>query len=93
MLPGRKHTVGNRRRFICDYRRWMNAGTTMAAFTAVISAGAVATVDTVSIQGDDTGVFFVNGGVAAEQFTVTITLTTSYGEIKIDVIPFVVVDP
>jgi len=63
----------------------------MSTFTAVASAGAVATVDGAAIQGDDTGVFFVNGGELAEQFTVELTLTTYYGEIKIDDVPFLVV--
>ena len=91
--PTYKHTVGNTRRFVVDYRDWMNRGTTMTAFTAVVSAGAVATVSGAAIQGDDTGVFFVAGGLLDEEFTVTLTLTTSYGEIKIDEVPFVVVSP
>lgn len=93
MLPQRTHTEGNRRRYLVDYRTWMNRGTTLAEFTAVVSAGAVATVDGVTINSEGYGVFFVNGGEEGEEFTVTLTATTSSNEIKIDAVPFVVVAP
>lgn len=90
MLAQRTHTEGNVRRFIVDYREWMNPGTTVSAFTAV-SSSLTATVTGAAIQDDQTCVFFVNAGELGEEFTVTLTLTTSYGEIKIDVVPFLVV--
>lgn len=89
-LPTKKHTAGNRRRFVVDYLQWMNEGTTMFSFTAT-SSSLTATVDGAAIQGDDTGVFFVNDGVADETFDVSLTMTTSYGEIKHDTVPFIVV--
>lgn len=90
MLPQRKHTVGNRRKFIVDYSNWMNRGTTVAGFTAT-SSSTTATVDTVSIDGDGEGVFFVNGGVEGETFQVSLVMTPTNGEIKNDVVPFLVV--
>lgn len=92
MLPQRKHTAGNRRRFIVDYRQWMNRGTTMEEFAAVSSSDDI-TVSGVTIQGDDTGVFLIDGGAAGDEFEITLTLTTSYGEVKIDTVPFLVVAP
>lgn len=92
MIAQRRLTQGNRRRFIVDYRDWMNRGTTMSAFTAVASSAAI-TISGVAIQGDDTGVFLVEGGVAGDTFTVTVTLTTSYNEVKKDTVPFLVVAP
>lgn len=89
ILPAKRHTAGNRRRFTVDYLAWMNEGTTMAAFTATSSSD-TATVDGAAIQGDDTGVFFVNDGVAGETFNVYLTMTTSYGEIRHDTVPFTV---
>lgn len=93
-LPTREHTAGNKRRFVVDYREWMNPGATVSAFTAVLSPSTVtATVTGAAIQDDQTCVFFVNGGAEGEEFEVDLTLTTSYGEIKIDVVPFVVIAP
>lgn len=92
MIAQRRHTQGNTRRFIVDYRAWMNRGTTMAVFAAVVDNAHI-TISGVAIQGDDTGVFLVSGGTAGDTFTVTVTLTTSYGEIKKDSIPFLVVAP
>lgn len=92
MLAQRRHTKGNIRRFIVDYRKWMNRGTTMASF-AVEADDAAITISGVAIQGDDTGVFLLSGGTAGDTFNVTLTLTTSYGEIKVDTVPFLVVAP
>lgn len=92
MQPTRKHTEGNRRRFIVDYRRWLKAGAYVTEFEAV-SSSVTATVTDVSINGDGQGVFFIEGGELDEEFTVTLTMTSSYTEIKIDALPFVVVAP
>lgn len=92
MLAQRRHTEGNIRLFIVDYRQWMNRGTTMASF-AVEADDAAITISGVAIQGDDTGVFLLSGGTAGDTFNVTLTLTTSYGEIKVDTVPFLVVAP
>lgn len=92
MLAQREHTAGNIRRFVADYRDWMNRGTTMATFAVVASDPAI-TVSGVAIQGDDTGAFLLAGGTAGATFTVTLTMTTSYGERKIDTVPFLVIAP
>lgn len=92
MLTQRRHTAGNTRRFVADYRDWMNRGTTMASFTAVSDSAAI-TVSGVAVQGDDTGIFLISGGTVGLTFNITLTLTTSYGEIKKDTVPFLVVAP
>lgn len=92
MLARREHTEGNTRRFIVDYRSWMNRGTTMQSFAVEADSDDI-TISGVAIQGDDTGVFLLSGGTTGDQFNVTLTLTTSYDEIKIDTVPFLVVAP
>lgn len=90
--PTRKFTEGNRRRFIVDYSEYLKAGASVSTFAAVSSSD-TATVDDVSINNDGQGVFFLNDGEVGEEFTVTLTMTSSYGEIKIDDLPFLVVAP
>lgn len=90
--PLRKFTEGNRRRYIVDYSQYLRQGATVSSFAAVSSSD-TATIDDVSVNGDGQGVFFIEGGELDEEFTVTITMVSSYTEIKIDDLPFVVIAP
>ncbi len=90
----RRHTAGNRRRFMVDYTDYLRAGATLDTFAAVLSGDVTATVTDVSILPNTSiGVFFVNDGEEGEEFTVELTATTSYDETKIDEVPFLVVAP
>lgn len=88
----RRFTAGNRRRYIVDYSSWLREGTSVDGFTAV-SSSLTAAVTNAQPLPDQTCQFIVDGGVLGEEFTVTLTMTTSYGEIKLDDVPFLVVAP
>lgn len=90
-LAKASHTVGNRIRFIIDYSDWLDDGVTVSA-GAVTSSSTTATINgTLAI--DNKVLFYVNGGVLAETFTVSIQMTDSKGEIKNDTMAFTVVAP
>jgi hypothetical protein len=88
-LATRSHTVGNRRRYVVDYCQWLASGVTVTTGT-VTSPSATATVDGVTVV-ENTIVFFLNGGVLNETFTVAVQMTDSRGQIKNDTIDFFVV--
>ena len=91
LLATRVHTVGNRRRYIIDYSQWLDEGLSVSGFTAV-STSSDAPVDTVSVAGNK-GIFFLNGGVLNETFTVNVQMIDSKSEIKNDTLTFNVVAP
>lgn len=92
LLASKKHTAGNRRRFVVDYRDWLCDGVWIVTAT-VTSSSLTATIDTVSVVEGKQIVFFVNGGVLNESFTVTLVATDSKTEVKNDTITFTVVAP
>jgi len=89
------HTAGNVIRYILDYEQFLDPGTTITAFTAVIdpASSTSATITQVSVNPEGEGVFFVNGGAVNETFTVDVQGTDSRGEIVKDTITFTVVAP
>lgn len=92
MLPQRKVTAGNIRRFFVDYSQWLNSGVIKDDFAAV-SSSVTATVTGVDMLPSGLCVFFIEATESGEEFTITLTLTTNVGEVKVDVVPFLVVDP
>ena len=91
LLDHKPHTVGNRRKYIIDYSQWLDLGVTLTAGTAT-TPSLTASVDTVSHTAS-TLIFFVNGGVLNEIFTIALQITDSNGEIKNDTVEFFVVAP
>ena len=92
MLITRKpQTVGDRRKYIVDYSQWLDTGVTLTA-GAASTASLTASIDTVSFTAS-TLIFFVNGGIINEIFTVALQITDSTGEIKHDTLEFFVIAP
>ncbi len=92
----RKHTVGDRRRWVVDYTDWLVQGDFLSTATAVSNSTSVtpATVDTVSVDPDARHViFFLNGGALNEAFTVTVTITDTLSQVKENIFDFIVVAP
>ena len=93
LLAKKNHTVGNRTRWIVDYTEWLKSGIYLLTVT-VTSDSATATVDGVAMFDDKKHVvFFTNGGVLDEVFTVSLSVTDTLTEIKNDTIEFTVVAP
>jgi hypothetical protein len=94
-LKSLPHTAGNVIRYILDYEQFLEPGTTITAFTAVLAPGSstTATITQTSVNPEGEGVFFVNGGAVNEVFTVNLQGTDSRGEIVNDTVVFTVVAP
>lgn len=74
-----------RKRYVLDYSDWLDSGETIS--TAVFSVDPVGglIVDASSIGTPATTVaYFVSSGTTAVQYTVTVTISTSGGQIKED---------
>lgn len=98
VLAQKTHTAGNRRRWRVSYEDWLEEGVTVAS--AVVSLTDVtiapltgASVDTSSVDPDGHVIFWTNGGVVNEVFTINVAMTNSSGEIKKDTIGFTVIAP
>jgi hypothetical protein len=92
LLATKTHTVGNRTRWIVDYSDWLCSE--VLATWAVVSSSSTASVDTESFNPGQTQViFFLNGGLLNETFTVTLTVSDALSQIRIDTIDFTVVAP
>ncbi len=82
-----------RKRYSIDYSDWLDTGETISTVSFVTtpaSAGALV-VDANSITAAGKSVvFFANDGVSGTTYTVTVTITTSGGQIKEDEILFAV---
>ena len=92
LLASKKHTAGDRRRFVIDYCGWLDSGMWVVSAT-VVSSSATATVDGTQVLEGKQVVFFMNGGNVNESFTVTVTMTDSISGVKKDTIAFMVVAP
>ena len=93
LLAKKNHTVGNRTRWVVDYTEWLKPGAYILTMT-VTSSSADAPVSGVALLHDDKHiVFFTNGGVLDEVFTVSLSVTDTLTEIKNDTIEFTVVAP
>ena len=95
LLKNLFHTAGNSIRYIVDYSEFLEHGTTITAFTAVIDPASTttATISLVSVNPEGEGVFFVNGGAVNENFTVDLQGTDSRTEIVKHTVAFTVVAP
>jgi len=91
ILGSKQHTVGDIKRWVIDYCRWLDNTATLK--TAVVtSSSATCTVTSASILGT-TVIFFLNGGVLNETLTVSVVITDSLGNTKHDTIAFTVLAP
>lgn len=86
-------TPAERKRYQADYTNWLDTGETLSTVTYVVSPTTTSplVVDASAIAGDGLSVaFFVNAGLDETDYTVTLTATTSGGQIKQDTLLFVV---
>lgn len=82
-------TPAERKRYSIDYSNWLDTDETVASYVFGItpSTSPAFVVDATSLGSSDTVlIFFVSGGVAAEQYTIDVRATTSGGQIKEDII-------
>lgn len=92
MLLGSKiHTAGDTRRWVINYDRWLDNTAEIDTVT-VTSSSITCTVNQSKVLGREVE-FFVNGGVAGEQLTVTIVMTDTFNNIKTDTLAFTVIAP
>lgn len=81
----------DRKRYAVDYSDWLDTGETVTAVAFGVSPSATGglAVDASSIASTGKSVvFFASAGVSGTTYTVTITITTSGGQIKEDEILF-----
>lgn len=91
LLGSKQHTVGDTRRWIINYDRWLDNTATIETVTAS-SPSTSLTVTTPEILGKDVQ-FFISGGNLNETATITLVMTDSFGNIKHDTLAFTVVAP
>ena len=80
-----------RKRYTIDYSDWLDTGETISTVAFVPSPVATGglEIDAFSIATPATAVvFFANYGVSGTTYTVTVTITTSGGQIKEDEVLF-----
>jgi len=88
-----KKSPADRKRYVVQYQDWMNEGETVVGLAAV---GSVPD-DDFYLDGYFIGpdaleiIFFVSGGLTGKSYDVTLTATTSLGQIKENVVTFVVI--
>lgn len=83
-----------RRRYILDYTDWLDTDETVTSADFVVApAEAGDMVVDFSETTDSTVLFYVNYGQLGEQYTVTVSTETSYGQIKQDTVLFTVREP
>lgn len=81
--------VGDRTRHEVHCGDWLAEGEVLTTVTYTVDQGS-ATVDTTSIEGGNTAVFFLNGGDLGDQFNVIIGFATSYTQIVYESMEFFV---
>lgn len=91
LLGSKQHTVGDTRRWVIQYHRWLD-NTADIDQVDVTSSSLTCTVGNISILGKDV-VFFLTGGVLGETTIVTLVMNDSFGNSKTDTISFHVVAP
>lgn len=78
-----------RKRYSIDYSDWLDTGETISTATFAVAPTGALEVDAYTIGSPATSVvFFVNGGTSGVTYKVTVTITTSGGQIKEDEILF-----
>ena len=97
LLASKNIAVGNRFRYVIDYRDFLTPGIKVNTATATITPGQTptptSTVDTVSINNGVEVWFYINAGVLNEVFTVTVQVTDTETETVIDTVQFTVIAP
>ena len=91
LLGSKNHTAGDTRKWQVFYGRWL-ANTATIVSADVTSSSTSCTVTNPSVLGNEV-VFFLTGGVAGENFIVTIMMTDSFDNVKTDTIAFHVLAP
>lgn len=84
-------TPAERKRYAIDYSEWLDTGETVASYLFSVSPTTTPPlqVDATSLAtGNKVLVFFVSGGVNANQYSVDVKATTSGGQIKEDTVLF-----
>lgn len=90
-IARRSHTVGNKKRWIVNYCQWLGPGDTLSSCTVTSSSSTCTVSGAAVLPSANKVVFFLNGGVLNETFTVSVQVTDSRGEIKNDTISFTVI--
>lgn len=91
LLASRTHTVGDVRRWIIDYDKWMD-NTAEIQTAEVTSSSTTCTITGKQALGREVQ-FFLNGGVEGETFMVSIQIIDSIGNTKHDHMQFTVIAP
>ncbi len=78
--------------YTVDYRPWLDEKRAISAHSAT-SSSLTATVDTISVRDGSQVLFFVNGGVLGETFTVSMQITCTDTAVHNDTITFTVIAP
>ena len=86
-----QHTAGNIIKWQINYERWLNKAASITN-GSVTSSSATCYPNGVTVQGNNI-IFFLNGGVVNETFTLTVTMNDNIGNQKNDAINFTVVPP
>lgn len=84
-------TPAERKRYAIDYSEWLDTGETIASYIFAVSPTTASPleVDATSLAtGNQVLVFFVSGGLDANQYTVDVKATTSGGQVKEDTVLF-----
>lgn len=94
MLAKFRQDTADRKRYVINYADWLNTGEKVLSTDVT---GSVPEdnfyVDGYTVSGDGLEVyFFVSGGSDRESYDVTLTTTTTLGQIKQDYVTFVVTD-
>ena len=89
LLGSKKHTAGGRTRYAVDYADWLETGARLTG-VAVVSSSATAAVDGVSNQPTQVW-FYLDGGLVGEEMLVSLAMTDSLGQFKLDAAQFLVV--
>ena len=96
MLLGRKvQFLGETKRYEVDYSGWLDAclGEKISEFGVAVNSGD-ATIENSGIETDYLrGWFLMDSPSTAQTFSVTVTVSTTRGQVKLDTIEFVVEAP
>jgi hypothetical protein len=91
MLGSRTHTAGNTIRWRVEYGFWLDNAAEITGMQVTSSAPDL-TVSNIQMLGRHI-YFFLTGGTANEQATLTLTMTDNFGNVKKDTVQFTVVTP
>ncbi len=91
-IAHRPHTVGDRTRYVVNYEDWLADDDRVATATVTVDSDTV-TIDNVTVFLEKEVIFFVDGGILNETFTVTIEIVTLKTVTNSDTMTFFVVAP